>query len=114
MGDCEPPCGCRNLNSGPSEEQSVLLLTEPSHQPYKIYKLKQTNKQTNKLIIVLGGRDRQISVSSRLAGVTYQGPISNHAANLGTWEVAAGGSVHGLPRIYFKFETSLDCMRLCF
>ena len=30
---CEPSCGCWDLNSGPSEEQSVLLTTEPSHQP---------------------------------------------------------------------------------
>jgi hypothetical protein len=30
---CEPPCGCWDLNSGPSGEQSVLLLAEPSHQP---------------------------------------------------------------------------------
>jgi hypothetical protein len=30
---CEPPCGCWDLNSGPSEEQVVLLTTEPSHQP---------------------------------------------------------------------------------
>ena len=30
---CEPPCGCWNLNSGPSEEQSVLLTFEPSLQP---------------------------------------------------------------------------------
>jgi hypothetical protein len=28
----EPPCGCWDLNSGPSEEQSVLLTTEPSLQ----------------------------------------------------------------------------------
>lgn len=27
------PCGCWDLSSGPSEEQSVLLPTEPSHQP---------------------------------------------------------------------------------
>jgi hypothetical protein len=33
MGGCEPPCGCWDLNSGPSEEQSVPLPTEPSHQP---------------------------------------------------------------------------------
>ena len=33
MGDCEPPCGCCDLNSGPSKEQSVLLTTEPSLQP---------------------------------------------------------------------------------
>jgi hypothetical protein len=26
---CEPVCGCWDLNSGPSEEQSVLLTTEP-------------------------------------------------------------------------------------
>jgi hypothetical protein len=31
---CEPPCGCWDLNSGPSEEQSLLLTTEPSLQPY--------------------------------------------------------------------------------
>jgi hypothetical protein len=30
---CEPPCGCWDLNSGPSEEQSVLLTAEPSRQP---------------------------------------------------------------------------------
>ena len=26
---CEPPCGCWKLNSGPLEEQSVLLTSEP-------------------------------------------------------------------------------------
>jgi hypothetical protein len=30
---CEPPCGCWKLNSGPLEEQLVLLTTEPSLQP---------------------------------------------------------------------------------
>jgi hypothetical protein len=30
---CEPPCGCWDLNLGLSEEQSVLLTTEPSLQP---------------------------------------------------------------------------------
>ena len=30
---CEPPCGCWELNSGPLEEQSVLLSSEPSLQP---------------------------------------------------------------------------------
>ena len=35
--DCEPPCGCWDLNSGPSEEQSVLLTTEPSLQPRILY-----------------------------------------------------------------------------
>jgi hypothetical protein len=30
---CEPPCGCWELNLGPLEEQSVLLITEPSLQP---------------------------------------------------------------------------------
>ncbi|EDL91225.1 rCG56442 [Rattus norvegicus] len=29
---CEPPCGCWDLNSGPLEEQSVLLTIEPSLQ----------------------------------------------------------------------------------
>jgi hypothetical protein len=32
-GGCEPPCGCRELNSGPLEEQSVLLTSEPYLQP---------------------------------------------------------------------------------
>jgi hypothetical protein len=30
---CEPPCGCSELNSGPLEEQSVLLTTKTSLQP---------------------------------------------------------------------------------
>jgi hypothetical protein len=33
MDGCEPPCGCWDLNSGPLEEQSVLLTAEPSYQP---------------------------------------------------------------------------------
>jgi hypothetical protein len=32
-GGCESPYGCWDLNSGSSEEQLVLLLTEPSLQP---------------------------------------------------------------------------------
>jgi hypothetical protein len=34
---CEPPCGCWDLNSGPSEEQSVLLTAESSLRPQTIY-----------------------------------------------------------------------------
>ena len=30
---CEPPCGCWEVNSGPLDEQSVLLSSEPSLQP---------------------------------------------------------------------------------
>ena len=33
MDGYEPPCGCWDLNSGRSEEQSVLLPAEPSPQP---------------------------------------------------------------------------------
>jgi hypothetical protein len=33
MGGGEPPCGCWDLNSGPSEEQSMCLPAEPSLQP---------------------------------------------------------------------------------
>jgi hypothetical protein len=33
MDGCEPPCGCWELNSGPLEEQSVLLTAEPLLQP---------------------------------------------------------------------------------
>jgi hypothetical protein len=32
MDGCKPPYGCWDLNSGPLEEQSVLLTAEPSHQ----------------------------------------------------------------------------------
>jgi hypothetical protein len=35
MDGYEPPCGCWDLNSGPSEEQSVFLTAEPSLQPKK-------------------------------------------------------------------------------
>jgi hypothetical protein len=38
-GGCDPPCGCWDLNSGPSEEQSVLLTSEPSLQPKPILKM---------------------------------------------------------------------------
>ena len=31
---CEPPCGCWELNSGPLEEQSVLLTTGPTLHPW--------------------------------------------------------------------------------
>ena len=31
---CEPPCGCWELNSGPLEEQTMLLTSEPSLQPH--------------------------------------------------------------------------------
>jgi hypothetical protein len=34
MDGCEPACGCWDLNSGASEEQSVSLTTEPSLQPW--------------------------------------------------------------------------------
>jgi hypothetical protein len=34
---CEPPCGCWELNSGPLEEQSVLLTTEPSLQALELF-----------------------------------------------------------------------------
>jgi hypothetical protein len=33
---CEPPCGCQELNSGPLEEQLVLLTAEPSLQPQSL------------------------------------------------------------------------------
>jgi hypothetical protein len=36
MDGCELPCGCWDLNSGPLEEQSVLLPAEPSLQPQSV------------------------------------------------------------------------------
>jgi hypothetical protein len=45
---CEPPCSCWELNSGPLEDQSVLLTTEPSLQlPGYIFEneLERANKR---------------------------------------------------------------------
>ena len=40
---CEPPCGCWELNSGPLEEQLVLLTVVPSLQPKnEIFKIPST------------------------------------------------------------------------
>ena len=42
---CESLCGCWELNSGPLEEQAVLLTAEPSLQPpqaYLIFLLQKT------------------------------------------------------------------------
>jgi hypothetical protein len=36
-GGCELPCGCWDLNSEPSEEQSVLLTAEPSLQLWPLF-----------------------------------------------------------------------------
>ena len=44
---CEPPCGCWELNSGPLEEQPVLLTTEPSLQTKKQFKSPQTLEASN-------------------------------------------------------------------
>jgi hypothetical protein len=33
---CELPCGCWDVNSGPLEEQSVLLTAEPSLQALEV------------------------------------------------------------------------------
>jgi hypothetical protein len=41
---CEPPCGCWELNSGPSEEWSVLLTAEPSLQPASLISKEGKNK----------------------------------------------------------------------
>ena len=40
--DCESPCGCWELNSGPLEKQAMLLTTEPSLQPQLIKSFKIT------------------------------------------------------------------------
>jgi hypothetical protein len=39
---CEPPYGCWEFNSGPLEEQSVLLTSEPSLQPPNLLLLGHT------------------------------------------------------------------------
>jgi hypothetical protein len=44
-GGCEPPCGCWDLNSGTSEEQSVLLPAEPFLQPVREFSYMASVKQ---------------------------------------------------------------------
>ena len=39
MGGCKPPCGYWNLDSGPLEEQSVLLTTKPPFQLPECFKI---------------------------------------------------------------------------
>ena len=46
---CGPPCGYWGLNSGPLEEQTVLLTTEPSLQPQNNIILKVVNEQVGYL-----------------------------------------------------------------
>ena len=44
-GGCEPPCGCWELNSGPSEEHSVLLPAEPLHRPsIEVFKITEMER----------------------------------------------------------------------
>ena len=40
----EPPCGCWESNSGPLEDQPMLLTTELAHQPHKSVLLKPRKK----------------------------------------------------------------------
>jgi hypothetical protein len=67
MDGCEPPFGCWALNSGPSEEQSVLLITQPSLQPEKSI-LKQ-ERQTAEFLVCLkfkGIKPIHITVKKKL------------------------------------------------
>jgi hypothetical protein len=70
MGGCEPPCGCLDLNSGSSEEQSVLPPAEPSHQPREACLIKSWVQSR------LGSVQRKLGVyfplnQGRLGVVTY-------------------------------------------
>jgi hypothetical protein len=42
---CEPPSSCWELNSGPLEEQLVLLTAEPSLHPLWVLFVKQGHRQ---------------------------------------------------------------------
>ena len=58
---CEPPCGCWELNSGPLEEQAMLLTTEPSLQPPR-----------DIFTWVLGVRPAWIDQAAEITGLCYQ------------------------------------------
>jgi hypothetical protein len=71
---CETPCGCWDLNSGPSEEQSVLLTTEPSLQPY-VALLNPQSINSDAL--------NKVSYSMRPYSASFLGPLTQvHPINL--------------------------------
>ena len=96
MGGCKPPCVCWELNSGPSEEQSVLLPTEPSHQPHEEYFLcsvfpHASTQQTRQALLKCTGDS--ISPVSPVAwslcpsylSNMMQSSLSRQISPLGTW-----------------------------
>ncbi|CAO2643085.1 hypothetical protein LEMLEM_LOCUS26501 [Lemmus lemmus] len=74
---CEPPCGCRELNSGPLEEQAMLLPTEPSLQP----------KGSPDAMPYLCGSCRHCENDA------WSRAVVAHAVNPSTREAEAGGSL---------------------
>jgi hypothetical protein len=68
MDVCEPPCGFWDLNSGPLEEQSVLLTTEPSLQAHD-YIINQSHIDFLRLLV--------LTILSQLIGTKYIGHNPN-------------------------------------
>ena len=71
---CEPPCGFRELNSGPLEKRSVLLTTEPSLQPHIL---------TSKCFLVVWVGLAVTSVLQQLRGQV----VRSHMLGLALWRM---------------------------
>jgi hypothetical protein len=79
---CEPPCGCWALNSGPLEEKSVLLATEPSFQPPCIsyFYIAVTLYQINKILGYWGSELRSSYLTAITMGI---GKVSHYSQRVG-------------------------------
>ena len=104
MSGCEPSCGGWDLNSGPLEEQSVVLPAEPSCQPFIFFRCISSNG-------IVGLYDRVLFFSV----LTLYMPSSQFIADLlflkiwglpgmvvhiftaSTWEAKAEGSLNLRP-----------------
>jgi hypothetical protein len=75
---CEPPCGCWDLNSGPLEEQSVLLTTESSLQPLVPSSLERAHSTailSHRLSSILGGSSPSARFVFKETVVTASGMV---------------------------------------
>ena len=93
---CGPPCGCWELNSGPWEEQPVLLTTEPSFQSWnRPWSVKINARAQQKDSIIVFPQTLFISMC-QMQGIRHISicqAVVAHTFNLSTREAEAGGSL---------------------
>jgi hypothetical protein len=119
MDGCEPPCGCWDLNSGPSKEQSVLLTAEPSIKAWPTHRLlvKFALSQSQAHSFNIYGspfafwRTSIIKISSRKNSNkrVYLGLVE-HTYNSSTWGAEARGLlwILGQTGLHIEFKAKLE------